>query len=214
VIDRRRFLLTSLGGVLAAPRGVGAQQVGKVYRIGFLSGTFAVASKPAVEQLRLGLRELGYVEGQNIVIEYRWADGQQSRLPELAAELVAIKPDVIVVATSPPAMAVHKLTSSIPVVMVNVGDPVSLGLATSLARPGQNFTGLTSFGPELGAKQLALLKEVVPDVKRIGVLRNPGNPLNLVWVKGLETAARTLALELQVSNINGPDDVAPASAMP
>jgi putative ABC transport system substrate-binding protein len=209
-MDRRRFLLTSLAGAVAVPVVAEAQQAGKMFRIGFLSGSSAVASRPFVEQLRLGLRELGYVEGQNIVIEYRWAEGQQNRLPELATELVGISPQLIVAATSQPAMALHKATSSIPVVMVNVGDPVFLGLATSLARPSKNFTGLTSFGPELAAKQLEFLKEVVPGVKRIGVLINPGNPLTSVWTKGVETAARTLALDLQFLSVTGPDDVAPA----
>jgi putative ABC transport system substrate-binding protein len=210
VISRRALIGTLAGALLAAPRAAGAQQAKKVWRIGFLSGSSAVASKSFVEEFQQGLRELGYVEGQNIVIEFRWAEGQPSRLPQLATDLVRIAPDLIVAATSQPAMAAHNATASIPIVMVNVGDPVYLGLATSLGRPGKNLTGLTSFGPELAAKQLALLKEVVPGTKRIAVLYNPGNPLSPPWLKDTEAAARTLAVQLQPLSITGPDDVATA----
>ena len=210
MLDRRTFLAGTGVVLLAAPFTVQAQQAAKVHRIGFLSGSTAAASKSFVEQFRQGLRDLGYVEGQNIIIEYRWAEGQLDRLPQLATDLVRIAPDLIVAATSQPAMAAHNATASIPIVMVNVGDPIYLGLAASLARPGKNLTGLTSFGPELAAKQLSLLKEVVPEVKRIAVLSNPGNPLTSHWLKETETAARTLALQLQPLSITGPDDVAPA----
>jgi putative ABC transport system substrate-binding protein len=210
VISRRAFIGSLAGALLAAPRAAGAQQAKKVWRIGFLSGSSAAASKSFVEEFQQGLRELGYVEGQNIVIEFRWAEGQPSRLPQLATDLVRIAPDLIVAATSQPAMAAHNATASIPIVMVNVGDPVYLGLATSLGRPGKNLTGLTSFGPELAAKQLALLKEVVPGTKRIAVLYNPGNPLSPPWLKDTEAAARTLAVQLQPLSITGPDDVATA----
>ena len=209
-LDRRTFLSALSGSLLAAPLAAEAQPAGKVYRIGVLSGSSAVASKSNVEQFRLGLRELGYVESQNLIIEYRWADGQQSKLPQLATDLVRIAPDVLVVATSQPAIAVQTATTSIPVVMVNVGDPVYLGLATSLARPGRNFTGLTSFGPELAAKQIALLKELIPEVKRVAVFLNPSNPLTPPWLKSVEAAARTVAVQLHPLGITGPDDVAPA----
>jgi ABC-type uncharacterized transport system substrate-binding protein len=207
VIDRRTFLAGTGAVLLAAPLTAEAQQAGKVYRIGFLSGSSAVAAKSFVEQFRQGLRDLGYVEGQNIIIEYRWAEGQLDRLPQLATDLARIAPDLIVAAAAQPAMAAHNATTSIPIVMVNVGDPVYLGLAVSLGRPGKNLTGLSSFGPELAAKQLSLLKEVVPEVKRIAVLSNPGNPLTTRWLKEMEAAARTLALQLQVLSITGPDDV-------
>ena len=146
MISRRAFVASLTGGLLAAPLTTEAQQAGKVYRIGFLSGSSAVASRRHLEQFRSGLRDLGYVEGQNIIIEYRWAEGQQDRLPDLATDLVRIAPDLIVAATVLSAMAARNATASIPIVMVNVGDPVALGLATSLARPGRNLTGLTSFG--------------------------------------------------------------------
>jgi putative ABC transport system substrate-binding protein len=196
VVTRRAFLGTLTGGLLAAPLAAGAQQTGKVYRIGYLSGGSAAASKPVVEEFRQGLRELNYVEGQNIAIEHRWADGQLDRLPQLATDLARIGPDVIVAVASQAALAAHDATTSIPIVMVFVGDPIHLGLATSLGRPGKNLTGLTSFGPELAAKQLSLLTEVVPKVKRIAVLKNPGNPLTALWMKETDAAARTLDLQL------------------
>jgi putative ABC transport system substrate-binding protein len=209
-VDRRRFLLTSVASALAGPLGAEAQQAGKVYRIGFLSGGSPAASTPVLEQFRQGLRELDYIEGQNINIEHRWAEGQLDRLPQLATDLARIGPDLIVAVASQAAMAAHDATKSIPIVMVLVGDPIYLGLATSLGRPGKNLTGLTSFGPELSAKQLSLLTEVVPKVKRIAVLHNPGNPLTARWMKETDAAARTLDLQLQPLSVTGPDDVAPA----
>ena len=210
MVTRRAFLGTLTGGLLAAPLAAGAQQTGKVYRIGYLSGGSAAASKPVVEEFRQGLRELNYVEGQNIAIEHRWADGQLDRLPQLATDLARIGPDVIVAVASQAALAAHDATTSIPIVMVFVGDPIHLGLATSLGRPGKNLTGLTSFGPELAAKQLSLLTEVVPKVKRIAVLKNPGNPLTALWMKETDAAARTLDLQLHPLSITGADDVVPA----
>ena len=206
MLGRRTFLAGTGAVLLAAPLTAQAQQAAKVYRIGFLANSSA-ASKPSMEQFRQGLRELGYVEGQNIIIEYRWAEGQLNRLPELATDLARIAPDLIVAVAAQSAVAAHNATTSIPIVMVLVGDPVYLGLATSLGRPGKNLTGLTSLGPELAGKQLGLLKEVVPEIKRIAALSNPGNPLNPRWRKEVETAARTLALQLQHLNITGPDDV-------
>ena len=209
-MPRRAFMAAIAGGLLAAPLAAEGQQGGKVYRIGFLSGSSADAAKSYVEQFRLGLRELGYVEGQNIIIEYRWAEGQLNRLPQLATDLARIAPDLIVAVAAQSAVAVHNATTSIPIVMVNVGDPVYLGLATSLARPGKNLTGLTSFGPELAGKQLALLKEAVPEVKRVAVLYNPGNPLATRWLKGMEAAAQALRVQLQPLSTMGADDVATA----
>jgi len=207
VITRRAFLGGLTGGLLAAPLGAEAQQAGKVPRIGFLSGSSAVAARPYVEQFLLGLRELGYVEGQSIIIEYRWAEGHQERLPQLASDVARIAPDLIVAATSPSAMAARNATASIPIVMVNVGDPVALGLAASLARPGKNLTGLSSFNPELAGKRLALLKELVPEVTRIAILFNSRNPSATHWLKGMEAVAPTLAVQLQLLSITGPDDV-------
>ncbi len=204
MISRRAFIGSVTAGLLGAPLAAEAQQAGKVYRIGFLSGSSAVAARTYIEQFRLGLRELGYVEGQSIVIEYRWAEGQQDRLPQLATDLVRIAPHLIVAATAPSAMAARNATASIPIVMVNVGDPVALGFAASLAHPGKNLTGLTSFNPELAGKRLALLKELVPDVKRIAILSNPGNPLATHWLKGMEAVAPTLDVSFSFCVLRDP----------
>ena len=153
-MDRRRFLLTSLAGALAAPLGAGCQQAGKVARIGVL-GTDR-------EAFLQGLRDLGYVEGRNVVIEYRDAEGKPERLPALAAELVALKVDVIVAPGTPQALAARQATRTLPIVFTNAGDPVGSGLVTSLARPGGNVTGLSNIGPELVGKCLELLKQAVP----------------------------------------------------
>jgi len=212
-MERRTFRAGTGAELLATPLAAqGQQPTRKVPLIGFLSGSSPVGanSKVPMEEFRRGLREVGLVEGQNVIIEYRWAEGQQSRLPELAMDLVRLAPDVIVAATSASTMAAYRATTSIPIVMVNVGDPVGLGVATSLARPGRNVTGLTSFALEMTGKQLALVKEVVPEVKRIAVLYNPGNPLAAQWLREVEAAARTPAVDIRVFTVTGPDDVAPA----
>src|SRR5262249_20405536 len=138
-----------------------AQPTGKVYRIGFLAGGSPGPTAPNVDQFRQGLRELGYVEGQNIVIEYRWAEGKLDRLPELATDLVRLKVDLIVAPVSTSAQAAHHATRTIPIVMIGVGDPIALGLVGSLPHPGGNVTGNTSYGPELVGKNLEFLKEIV-----------------------------------------------------
>ena len=158
-MDRRRFLLTSLAGALAAPLAAEAQQAGAIHRIGLLGPG---GPGPGPEEFRRGLSELGYVEGRNIRFESRWAENKIERLPELAAELVQARVDVIVAFISSAAKAAQQSTTTIPIVMVSVGDPVGLGLVASLGRPGGNITGTTSFGPELGAKRLQLLKELIP----------------------------------------------------
>ena len=175
-LGRRRFLAAIAGGLLAAPLAAEAQSPGKLYRIGFLSGGSAVAARPLVEQFRQGLRELGYVEGQNTIIEYRWAEGQLDRLPQFATDLVRLVPDLILVTAAQPAVAAHDATASIPIVMVNVGDPVYLGFAASLSRPGKNLTGLTSFGPELAQKQLELFEGSGPEHQTHRGPDQPGQP--------------------------------------
>src|SRR5262249_20126348 len=168
-MDRRVFITTVGGTILAAPFAAEAQQVGKVARIGVLAVS-AADFAPRIEAFRNGLREHGYVEGKNIVFEYRCAEGKLDRLPDLAAELVALKVDVIVTASTPAVQAAKKATSAIPIVFAAVGDPVAAGLVESLARHGQNVTGLSVLVAELDGKRLELLKEAVPKTNRVAVL--------------------------------------------
>ena len=172
-VERRRFLIAA-GALLAAPLAAEAQQAAKVARIGYLSPNLA-ASPHLRDAFLQGLRDLGYVEGRNVVIEYRDAEGKLERLPALAAELVALKVDVILAegGTLGPRVAMQA-TRTIPIVFAGAGDPVGSGLVTSLARPGGNVTGLSSLGPELVGKRLELLKQAVPGVDRVAVLRQPG----------------------------------------
>ena len=151
-----------------------AQQAGKIFRIGFLDTSTASGSAVLLEAFRQELSKLGWIEGKNITIEYRFAEQKPERLPELAADLVRLKVDLIVVAGTPAALAAKKATTTIPIVMTNAGDPVGAGLVASLARPGGNVTGLSSLGPELNTKRLEILKDAVPKLARVGLLRPPG----------------------------------------
>jgi ABC-type uncharacterized transport system substrate-binding protein len=206
MMDRRAFLGTLAGGLLAAPRAADAQQAGKVYRIGYLSGGSSTLTH-LIDAFRQGLRELGWVEGQNIVIDYRFAEGRLDRLPDLAAEIVRLKVDVIVAAPSPPAAAAKNTTGTIPIVMIGAGDPIAQGLIASLARPGGNITGLAySVGQEIFGKQLALLKEAVPKVRRVAVLWNPAVPTLAPAIGEVKVAARSLGVQLQLLEARGPND--------
>ena len=212
---RRRQLLIAAGALIAAPLpGLSQQPVTTVRRIGFLGLSTPTAWAPRVDAFRAGLRELGYVEGKNIAIEYRFAEGQYERLPELAAELVRLKVDVIVTHAGPGATAAKQATAtnSIPVVMTNVGDAVGTGLVASLARPGGNITGDTFFVPELVAKRLEILKEAVPRLRRIAVLANPDNPANATYVKETEVTAKALNVTLQQFDARGTDELDSAFA--
>ena len=185
-----------------------AQQPKKVPRIGYLSNLDPATESVRAEAIRLALRELGYIEGQNIAIEYRYAEGKLDRVPELAAELVRLKVDIIVVAGGTGAIrAAKNATKTIPIVMVGAGlDPVEAGLIESLARPGGNVTGLTNLGPELGGKRLELLKEAVPKVARVAVLYDPAGPASVLEVKEiLPVAARALRLTLQPWEVRAAD---------
>ena len=186
-----------------------AQQPTKVPRIGYLSNTDAATDSARAEGIRLALRELGYIEGQNIAIEYRYAEGKVDRAPELAAELVRLKVDIIVVASGDPWIrAAKNATKTIPIVMMGLGsDPVRAGFVESLARPGGNVTGLTALNRELGGKRLELLKEAVPKLSRVAVLYDPANPPSLHEVKELLPAdARALKLTIQPWEIRAVDD--------
>jgi len=175
-----------------------AQQTGKVPRIGFLDASTAAGSAVLVEAFRQELSKLGWIEEKNIAIEYRFAEGKMNRLPELAADLVRLKVDLIVVASTPPALAAKSATTTIPIVMANAGDPVAAGLIASLARPGGNVTGLASLGPELNTKRLEILKDAVPKLARVGLLRLPGAGTSQgLQLKELRAAAVALKLKLE-----------------
>jgi putative ABC transport system substrate-binding protein len=211
VTTRRAFIRTLAGGLLAAPLAAGAQQAGKVYRIGYLSlGSLeSPETRASLDAFRQGLRERGYGEGQNIVIEYRAADGKIERLPALATELARLKVDLIVAGSTPGARAARQATTTIPIIAPNMGDPVQDGLVANLARPGANLTGSTFLGPELVPKRLALLKEALPGVSRIAVLWHPGafgERTMRDMVKETEAAARTLGVQLQFVEARGPDE--------
>src|SRR2546425_12786083 len=193
---------------LVTPLAAGAQQPAQVPRIGLLSSFFPSDTVRWHEAFRQGLRDLGWVEGKNISIEYRIAEGRIDRLPDLAADLVRLKVDIIVAATTPESLAAKHATRAIPIVMASVGDPVAAGLAESLARPGGNITGLSQMGPGLVGKRLALLKEMVPKLSRVAVLWDP-NPKDasstLTW-KELQLPARTLGVQLHSLEVRSPND--------
>jgi putative ABC transport system substrate-binding protein len=206
---RRREFITLLGSAAAWPLAARAQQSGKVARIGFLGATSSESgwAKRRVEGFRSGLRDLGYLEGTNIVIEYRWADERYERLPELAAELVRSNVDVIVAHGTPGSLAAKRATATIPIVVANIGDPVAAGVVASLARPGGNITGLSFFSPQLGAKRIELLKELMPQLAGVAVLLNANNPINGPVVQAMETTAHSLQVELQQFLVRAPREL-------
>ena len=210
-MNRRAFLGTLTGIVLAPSLATGAQQPGKVFRIGILANLRPSPSEPGGrvwEGFIQGLRELGYVEGRNITIEWRVSEGKYDRLPDLAAELVRRKVDVIVVPADQNALAAKHATQTIPIVVVSSADPVGGGLVASFARPGGNITGLTAVaGPEIVGKQLELLKEIVPGVSRVGILLNPGNPFHAVWLREARIVAQSLTVQVLAVEARGPDDL-------
>jgi putative ABC transport system substrate-binding protein len=179
---------------LISVRPVEAQPTGKVLRIGFLDGSTASGIAVLLEAFRQELSKLGWIEGKNITIEYRFAEQKQERLPELAADLVRLKVDLIVTTGDPPGSAAKGATSTIPIVMANAADPVGYGLVASLARPGGNVTGLSALSPELNSKRLEILKDAVPKLARVGVLRPSGASLQL---KEIRPAAQALKLKLE-----------------
>jgi putative ABC transport system substrate-binding protein len=193
--------------LLAAPLAADAQQAGKVPRIGFLSLTSPSDRPPLLDAFRQRLRELGWVEGQNIVIDYRYAEGRVDRLPDLAAELVRLKVDLIVSLGTQGVTAAKNATETIPIVMIAVRDPVGTGLIASLARPGGNVTGVSgSAGLEIVAKQLELLKETVPKIRRVAILSNPANAYHQLAIREVNVAARSLGVQLQLLEARGPNE--------
>jgi putative ABC transport system substrate-binding protein len=215
-LSRLEIVVTLALALVTAPLAADAQPAAKVYRIGLLGG-YSPTSKEAShlwEGFFQGLRELGYVEGQNILIEGRFYGDRNERLPALAAELVRLKVDVIVAGAPPAPEAAQRATSTIPIVMTIHADPVGSGLVASLASPGRNVTGLSTLSPELMGKRLQLLKEAVPGISRVAVLSDPTIPTHALDLREAEVAARSLKVQLQVLQARAPSDFASAfSAM-
>jgi putative tryptophan/tyrosine transport system substrate-binding protein len=205
VIDRRTFIGRVAAGFLCAPFDARAQQMGKVYRIGILETIPAARNAANLDALRKGLRDLGYVEGRNLVIEYRSADGRPERFPDLAAELVRLKVDLIVTRGTPAARAAKNATGTIPVVMATMGDPRAI--VASFAHPGGNITGVTTFSTELTAKRIELLKVLVPYLWRVALLHNMGNPAVPPEWEETKTAARSLGLQAELFDVRSQGDL-------
>jgi putative ABC transport system substrate-binding protein len=209
-MNRRAFIGGLTGAAMLSPLTAYAETPAKARRVGVLMATTPVAASHIVAAFADGLRELGHVEGKNVVFEYRWAEGRPERFAEMATDLVRQQVDVIVASSQAPALAAKRATQTIPIVMVNVTDPVEIGLVATLARPGGNVTGLSQqLTPEIRAKQLQLLKEALPKVSRVAVLRSPTTTVGL---REYETAGRALALRVEFVEIRGADDLGRAFA--
>jgi len=207
---RRRAFITLLGGAAATwPLATRAQQPGKVPAIGFLG------ANPSIESYRVAafvqrLRELAWIDGRNLAIEYRWAEGRNERYAENAAELVRLKVDVIVTVATPATLAAKQATAVIPIVFAATGDPVGTGLVASLARPGGNVTGLSSQTAETAGKRVELLREIVPGLGRLAIMGNVGNPISVLEFGEVQAAARALGLEVTTSELRRAEDISPA----
>jgi len=204
-MDRRAFLRTLAGGLLAAPAAAKAQEAGRIRRVGVLH--VGSPPDPWVEGFRQGLRELGYVEDRNIAVEYRWAQGQMDRLPELAAELIQRRVQVAVTMAGPAVFAVKQQSATIPIVMAVSGDPVGLGLVPSLGRPGGNITGFSLMSSDLAAKRLQVLKDAVLAASHVAVLFNPAEPPTGPELKETQTAAEALGVAISPLPARAPEEL-------
>jgi len=208
ILNNRRRLVIALGaGALTAPFASFAQQPAKLYRIGFLDPTSAPLRAEGLEAFRRGLLELGYVENKNFVIEFRGAEGKYYRIPELAADLVQLKVDVLVANGTPCSIAAKRATTTIPIVMLAVGDPIATGLVANLARPAGNATGLAILAPELMFKRFELLNETSARAKRVAMLLNPENPSNINTSNAAEAAAKSLKMGFQRFEVRNLDEI-------
>jgi putative tryptophan/tyrosine transport system substrate-binding protein len=206
-----REFISLLGGAAAAwPLAARAQQPGKLPTVGFLGQSTPLGEGERAVAFAQRLRELGWIEGRTVAIEYRWADGQGERLAEIAAEFVRLKVDIIVTGGTPPVVAAKRATSVIPIVFATAGDPVGMGLVASLARPGGNVTGLTNQVADLSGKRLELLREVVPSLRRLAIMANVDNPSVVLDVGEVLAAADRLGLQVVTSEIRRAEDIAPA----
>jgi putative ABC transport system substrate-binding protein len=204
-VTTRRAFIGVIGGAAAWPLAARAQA--KVARIGFLGNSTAALETNLIGPFRDGLRALGYEEGRNVIIEYRWAEGNYARFPALVAELLASNVDVLVTAGTPASLAIKQETTTVPVVMIAVGDPVGTGLVPTLARPGGNLTGLSSIAPDLEGKRLELLREFVPKLSHIAVLINSLNPFHTASMHQADAAAKALGIKLQVLDVRASEDL-------
>jgi putative tryptophan/tyrosine transport system substrate-binding protein len=208
-VDRRAFLGAVTGSLFAAPFAAEAQPA-KLPTIGLFGPSTSSLDKHRVGAFVQRLRELGWIEGRNVAIEYRWGEGRIERLAEIAAEFVRLKVDVIVTSGTQQVVAAKQATSLIPIVFAAAGDPVGTGLVVSLARPGGNVTGLSIQATDLAAKRLGLLREVVPDLRRLAIMANRDQRAPVLEMREVESTARTLGLEVVTSEIRHPEDIAPA----
>jgi putative ABC transport system substrate-binding protein len=207
---KRREFITLLGaGAAAWPLAARAQQAGKLPTIGFLGADPSIESKRVAAFVQR-LRELGWIDGRNLAIEYRWAEGRNERYAENAAELVRLKVDVIVTVATVPTLAAKQATAVIPIVFAASGDPVGTGLVASLARPGGNVTGLSTQTAETAGKRLELLREIVPGLGRLAIMGNVGNPISVLELGEVQAAARALGLEVITSELRRAEDISPA----
>jgi putative ABC transport system substrate-binding protein len=204
-LKRRTFIGVVAGGLVAVLTIARAQQVGKTYRIGMLEAVPAAENGANLEALRRGLRELNYIEGRNLIIEYRSADGRAERFPELAAELVRLEVDLILTRGTPAARAAKNATAAIPVVMATMGDPRVV--VAGFARPGGNVTGVTTFSTELTAKRIELLKELIPGLARVALIHNMGNPAVPPEWEETKTAARSLGLQADLLDVRNEEEL-------
>ena len=205
-ITRRTFCSM----LLALPFPARAQQTAKIPRIGYPLAASSSTNSPRVEAFRQGLRELGFVEGKNIIVEWRFAEGKRDRLPLLAAELMRLKVDILISDSASTTRVLKEATSTIPIIMTNDGDPVGVGFIASLARPGGNITGLSTFSPELSGKRLEILKEIVPKLTRVAVFGTSTSATNAIELKELELASGALGLKLQYHDVLTVKDIEPA----
>ena len=211
----RRKIVIAIGASTLAPIASFGQPASKVWRVGFLSQRHVdfVDADSRYGPFTQGMRELGYVVGKNLVIEWRSAEGKSERLPELAAELVQLKVDVLATAGTPAAQAAQRATTAIPIVMITVGDPVGTGLVKSLARPGGNSTAISNMTPDLAPKLLEMLRGMVPKVTRVAVLSNPANASNTLGLKNIQAAAQKLGVKIQPVEASTPQEIANGSTV-
>jgi putative tryptophan/tyrosine transport system substrate-binding protein len=207
---RRREFIGVLGGAAAWPLAARAQQPRRVPRAGYVFSFIPSEGQHLWDACRQGLRDLGYVEGQSIILEPRWAEGKHERLPGLLADLVRLNVDVIVAAATPASRAAKAATATIPIVIVAVGEPVRAGLVASLARPGGNVTGLGLLTPDLSGKRLELLLEIAGKVSRVAILMNPDNAVSAIFLEETQAAARRAGIEIQRVDARNPQEIEPA----